>query len=66
MSSVGEEMPKEMERVRGLITLYESVENGHFAATIMKMALNKATVALAQGDIIQILRSYKELKEFGE
>lgn len=66
MTSVGEEMPKEMKRVRELIQLYLAVPNGHFAAAIMAGALDRAAVALSQGDIIQILHSYKELKEFHE
>lgn len=66
MTSVGHELPKEMARVRELIPLYDAVPMGFIAAGMMRAALDEAAVALAEGDIIRILRVYEELKEFKE
>jgi len=65
MSSVGEELPKEMARVRDeLLPLYDAIPTGVFAATMMRQSLDRATKALSEGDVIQIIRSYEELKGF--
>ena len=64
MSSLGEELPKEIERVQELIKEYESVPNGHFAATLMKHDVKKAEVSTASGDIVGMLKSYQDLKGY--
>jgi hypothetical protein len=64
MSSIGEEIVKEMARVRELLPLYDAVPAGIFAATMMRAALDKAAKALAEGDIVQIILSYEDLKGF--
>lgn len=65
MSSIGIELPKEMARVRDeLLPLYDAIPTGVFAATLMRQALDRATQALAEGDVAQIIRSYEELKGF--
>lgn len=69
MSSLGTELPKEMARVRDrLLPLYDSLPNraGMFAATMMRAELNRATKALAEGDLAQMIRSYESLKGFKE
>lgn len=65
MPSVGSELPKEMARVRDrVLPIYDKTPNGHIAAAMMRAALDRATVALAEGDVIQCIRSYEELKGF--
>lgn len=65
MSSVGEELPKQMKRVRDeLLPEYDKIPAGRFAATMMRQALDVATQALAEGDTVQMIRSYEELKDF--
>lgn len=68
MSSLGEELPNEMQRVTGLLQVYSSLPNGagNFAAVIMRQTLDRATRALASGDVIQMIRVYEELKGFKE
>lgn len=67
MSSVGEELPREMARVRDrLLPIYDSIPTGVFAATLMRQELDRATQALAEGDIVQCIRSYEALKGFKE
>lgn len=66
MSSLGEELPKEMTRVRDeLIPQYLTIgPAGTFAVTLMRQALDRAQRALAEGDLVEMIRVYEELKGF--
>lgn len=67
MSSLGTELPKEMARVRDeLLPLYDALPNGAgiFAAAIMRGTLDVATKALAEGDLVTMIRAYEKLKGF--
>jgi hypothetical protein len=68
MSSLGTELPKEMARVRDeLMPIYESIgTTGRFALLMMRAELDRATRALAEGDVITMIRSYEALKGFKE
>ena len=63
MSTVGEDFPKEQERVRALLGVYKSIgPNGAFGAMMIEQCLRRADQAAISGDIVAILRSYEELK----
>jgi len=67
LSSLGEELPKECARVRELIALYRDpmlAGAGEFAAQMMELALKKADVCMIEGDVVGMIRSYEDLKEF--
>lgn len=66
MSSLGTELPKEMARVRDvLMPQYQSIgPAGGFALALMRNELDRATKALAEGDVVTMIRSYEALKEF--
>lgn len=65
MSSIGTELPKEMARVRDeLLPLYDSIPTGVFAATMMRADLDRAARALADGNILDIIRVYESLKAY--
>lgn len=65
MSSVGEELPKEMARVRDdLLPVYDSIPSGVFAATMMRADLDRAARALSEGDVVEIIRVYESLKGY--
>lgn len=68
MSSLGEELPKEMARVRDvLMPMYLGIgPAGGFAIAMMRADLDRATKALAEGDVVQMMRSYQALKEYKE
>lgn len=68
MSSLGTELPKEMARVRDeLMPMYLSIgPAGAPALAMMRAELDRATRALAEGDIVTMIRSYESLKEFKE
>lgn len=64
--SLGEALPAEMARVRDqLIPLYLSCGTaGVPAATMMRMSLDAAAKAMAEGDVVAMLRAYEDLKGF--
>lgn len=68
MSSVGEELPKEMARVRdALIPRYAEIgPAGGFAIMMMRQSLDRAAKALAEGDVVEIIRAYQDLKDYSE
>lgn len=73
MSSVGSELPKELERVTALRERWrgyakEMNAGSSFAPGIFLMtrAINGATEALATGDVISMIRAYEDLRGFGD
>lgn len=67
MSSLGEEFPKEINRVRDLQKQYIAIgPAGSFGAAMMEIALKKAITIQGSGDVIEMISSYKELQEFTE
>lgn len=65
MSTLGEELPKEMARVRDeLLPLYDSIPTGVFAATMMRADLDRAAKAMAECDVVEMLRVYQSLKGY--
>lgn len=66
MSSLGIELPKEMTRVRDeLMPLYQEIgPGGAFALMRMRKELDRATKALAEGDVVTMIQSYEALKGF--
>ncbi len=66
MSNLGEELPKEMTRVRDkLIPQYQAIgPAGMPAIMLMRHSLDAAQKALAEGDVVEMLRCYQSLKDF--
>jgi hypothetical protein len=64
--SLGEALPREMARVRDeLIPMYQSIGvAGSFAIILMRKALDEAAKALAEVDVVAMIRVYQELKGF--
>ena len=66
-TTVGEDFPKQQARVRALRESYLEIgPSGAFGAAMMEQALKRADEAAMSGDVVAILRSYKELSEFEE
>lgn len=57
---------EEMNRVREIITEYESLPKGAgvFAATAMKNNIKLAEKAISSNDIVEMLRQYNDLKSW--
>ena len=63
MSTLGTALPREMARVRDdVLPYYTTEEGGQFAATMMRADLDAAAKALAEGDVVAMLRVYESLK----
>lgn len=62
MTSVGEDFPKELQRVRELVPLYDAIPTGAFGAMMLRQVLDRAEKAAISGDIVAMLASYQELK----
>ena len=62
MASLAQDFPKEQQRVRELLEVYNPIPTGAFGATMLRQALTRAEQAAASGDVIAMLRSYEELK----
>jgi hypothetical protein len=64
--SLGEALPKEMARIRDvMIPRYMEIgDAGKFALMFMRQNLDAATKALAEGDVIAMIRAYEELKSW--
>lgn len=68
MTTLGEDLPKQMARVRDdVLPLYLEIgPNGAFAAMLMRQALDHAARAMAEGDLVEMMRAYQTLKDFKE
>ena len=64
--SLGEALPLEMARVRDeVLPLYVEIgPPGIFAATMMRADLDAAAKAMIKGDLPEMIRVYKSLKEW--
>lgn len=66
MSSLGEDLPKEMARVRDeVMPAYQSIgPAGNFALTLMRTSLDRAAKAMAEGDLPEMISVYQDLKSY--
>lgn len=64
--SLGEALPREMKRVRDeVIPAYIAIgPSGGLALLMMRAELDAATKALAEGDVVAMLRAYENLKGY--
>jgi len=63
MLNLIEGIQAELERNRELLKDYLEIPTGAFGATMIKLGIEAAEKAIAQGDTVQMLRCYNELKE---
>lgn len=64
IDTLGDALPREMTRVRKLIPLYQSVPMGFLAAGMMERSLDEAQRALAEGDVVAMIRCHEDLKGY--
>lgn len=66
MRTLGEELPKEMARVRDqLMPTYQQIgPSGTFALAMMRADLDRAARAMAEGDIAEMISAYQSLKDY--
>lgn len=67
MSSLGEEYPKEQQRCREILAVYEKLGPvGQFGAIHIKKTLRKADEAAVSGDVVAMLQMFEEMKAIKE
>lgn len=59
-----EGLQSEMNRVREIIKVYETIPTGALAATMMKMDIAETEKAIATGDTVEMMRCYEDLKGY--
>ncbi|PZD95221.1 hypothetical protein DNH61_11720 [Paenibacillus sambharensis] len=64
METLGDALPKEIERVQEIIREYEKIPAGHLAAEMMKADVKRAQEAMMSGDLAGMLAAYQALKEY--
>lgn len=64
--SLAEALPHEIKRLREeVIPAYRSIGTpGNFAVAMMEFRITQAEEAIAQGDVVAMLRLYSELKDY--
>ena len=65
--TVGEDFPKQQARLR--VCLKQGLKigpNGRFYVAVCREILQRADEAAISGDVVAVLRSYNEMKEFQE
>jgi hypothetical protein len=62
--SLAQALPKEQQRVRDLLRLYDAIPTGVFAATAMRQSLARAERAAAAGDLAAMLAAYQDLQGY--
>ena len=65
VDTLGDALPREMARVRDVVMpAYQSIgPAGAFALAFMRRDLDEAARAMAEGDVVAMLRVYQSLKE---
>ncbi|TAM15924.1 MAG: hypothetical protein EPN65_16550 [Pandoraea sp.] len=62
--SLADALPDEIARVTEVLGHYIEIgPAGMFGAAIIRLALDKATRALASGDVVEMISAYRELQE---
>ena len=64
MENLAEALLKEQQRVRELLSIYDAIPTGVFAATMMRQSLIRAEQAAASGDVAAMITAYKDLKGY--
>lgn len=62
--SLADDLPREIERVRELLPLYDAIPTGIFAATMMRNSIKAAHTAMVAGDVVAMIRCYEDLKGY--
>ena len=64
MDTIGDDLPKQMARIRDVILPeYAAIgQSGIFAATMIRHDLDIAAKAMAEGDLIEMIRVYWRLR----
>lgn len=57
-------LSEEMERVRGILSYYDEIPTGVFAATMMRESLHEAEHAMLEMDAAKMVRCLEDLRGY--
>lgn len=63
MANLIEGIQEEQTRCRELLVFFKSIPTGFFGTAVIELALKNADKAIASGDVVEMLKSYAELKK---
>lgn len=64
MKTLGDEFPEEQARVRTILGYYKEIGPvGAFGAAMIEDVLRRADAAAISGDVVEMIRMFKEMKE---
>lgn len=62
-NSLGDALPQEIDRCVELLVQYASIgPQGRIGVTMIRAAISKALTAIAEQDLVEMIRAYEELK----
>lgn len=62
-TTLGDDMPKEQQRVRELLGEYKAIgPSGRFGAIVIEATLREADQAVMSGDVVRMIAAYQALK----
>lgn len=65
MTTLGDQLPREMDRVRKVLGHYKEIgREGAFGAAMIEHSLREAEKAMASKDVVAMLRVYQDLRAF--
>jgi len=64
METLAEALPREQQRVRELLPLYDAIPTGIFAATMMRQSLAAAERAAAAGDVVAMMAALEDMRGY--
>lgn len=62
MSTLAEDLPKEIKRNQELKVIYDGIPTGFFGSSMIQADIDEGVNALASGDVIRMLQVYEKLK----
>jgi len=66
MANIIDGIQEELRRNRELLELYKSIPTGVFGASIIQRRIDEGEASIASGDIVRMVRAYKELESSSE
>ncbi len=64
METLAEALPKEQQRVRELLPIYDAFPAGTVAAKMIRQSLARAEQAAASGDVAAMIAAYEDLRGY--
>lgn len=62
MGNLIEGIQSQTNRCREVLKIYEELPTGEFGAMMIKQSIKAAETAIAGGDVVEMLRCYKDLE----